>query len=153
MTIRSPPNAKRIKTSVSNPTASNPHIQQLSPSVGLTVDNSLSLMSLPAGVARTNPRKRRSSPPPMQPPVNIMAAPPALPVAPISDPDLNPLTTNPVSPDSGTPKKKGRTNIPWTPQEEQRLKVLRDNGSSWSEIAKVCANAICTFLVFDYYYY
>ncbi|KAF2720842.1 hypothetical protein K431DRAFT_329363 [Polychaeton citri CBS 116435] len=34
-----------------------------------------------------------------------------------------------------TPKK-GRTNTPWTPAEEQRLKALRDAGSSWSEIAK-----------------
>jgi len=32
--------------------------------------------------------------------------------------------------------KKGRTNTPWTPAEEQRLKALRDAGSSWSEIAK-----------------
>jgi hypothetical protein len=37
---------------------------------------------------------------------------------------------NPVAP------KKGRTNTPWTPAEEQRLKTLRDAGSSWSEIAK-----------------
>ncbi|GAB1725567.1 hypothetical protein NU195Hw_g6443t1 [Hortaea werneckii] len=32
--------------------------------------------------------------------------------------------------------KKGRTNTPWTPAEEQRLKALREAGSSWSEIAK-----------------
>jgi hypothetical protein len=32
--------------------------------------------------------------------------------------------------------KKGRTNTPWTPAEEQRLKVMRDAGNSWSEIAK-----------------
>ena len=32
--------------------------------------------------------------------------------------------------------KKGRTNTPWTPAEEQRLKQLREAGSSWSEIAK-----------------
>lgn len=33
--------------------------------------------------------------------------------------------------------KKTRTNTPWTPAEEQRLKVMRDAGNSWSEIAKV----------------
>ena len=33
--------------------------------------------------------------------------------------------------------KKGRTNTPWTPAEERRLKSMRDAGSSWSEIAKV----------------
>ncbi|OQO15027.1 hypothetical protein B0A48_00409 [Cryoendolithus antarcticus] len=38
-------------------------------------------------------------------------------------------------PNSSAPKK-GRTNTPWTPAEEQRLKALRDAGSSWSEIAK-----------------
>jgi hypothetical protein len=36
-----------------------------------------------------------------------------------------------------TPKKKGRTNTPWTAEEEQRLKAMRDTGKSWSEIAKV----------------
>lgn len=36
-----------------------------------------------------------------------------------------------------TPKKKGRTNTPWTAEEEQRLKSMRDAGRSWSEIAKV----------------
>lgn len=35
------------------------------------------------------------------------------------------------------PPKKGRTNTPWTPAEEQRLKQMRDAGNSWSEIAKV----------------
>ena len=33
--------------------------------------------------------------------------------------------------------KKSRTNTPWTPAEEQRLKNMRDTGSSWSDIAKV----------------
>ncbi|KAF1846225.1 uncharacterized protein K460DRAFT_406445 [Cucurbitaria berberidis CBS 394.84] len=32
--------------------------------------------------------------------------------------------------------KKSRTNTPWTPAEEQRLKQMRDTGNSWSEIAK-----------------
>ncbi|KAI9878895.1 MAG: hypothetical protein M1830_010199 [Pleopsidium flavum] len=32
--------------------------------------------------------------------------------------------------------KKSRTNTPWSPAEEQRLKNMRDAGSSWSEIAK-----------------
>ena len=33
--------------------------------------------------------------------------------------------------------KKSRTNTPWSPAEEQRLKVMRDAGNSWGEIAKV----------------
>ncbi|KAF2205498.1 hypothetical protein GQ43DRAFT_362236, partial [Delitschia confertaspora ATCC 74209] len=32
--------------------------------------------------------------------------------------------------------KKSRTNTPWTPAEEQRLKTMRDAGNSWNEIAK-----------------
>ncbi|KLU91260.1 hypothetical protein MAPG_09781 [Magnaporthiopsis poae ATCC 64411] len=34
------------------------------------------------------------------------------------------------------PAKKGRTNTPWTAQEELRLKQMRDAGNSWAEIAK-----------------
>ncbi|KAF3353356.1 hypothetical protein VdG1_08407 [Verticillium dahliae VDG1] len=34
------------------------------------------------------------------------------------------------------PAKKSRTNTPWTPAEEQRLKQMRDAGNSWAEIAK-----------------
>lgn len=47
----------------------------------------------------------------------------------LGGPSQQPLSS-PVIP------KKGRTNTPWTPAEEQRLKTLRDAGSSWSEIAK-----------------
>lgn len=35
------------------------------------------------------------------------------------------------------PVKKSRTNTPWTPLEEQRLKSMRDAQNSWAEIAKV----------------
>ncbi|KAL1887825.1 hypothetical protein Cpir12675_006398 [Ceratocystis pirilliformis] len=34
------------------------------------------------------------------------------------------------------PAKKSRTNTPWTPAEELRLKQMRDAGNSWAEIAK-----------------
>lgn len=36
------------------------------------------------------------------------------------------------------PVKKSRTNTPWSPAEEQRLKTMRDAQNSWAEIAKVC---------------
>lgn len=43
-----------------------------------------------------------------------------------------------VDPPAQEPKaKKSRTNTPWTPAEELRLKNMRDAGNSWSEIAKV----------------
>jgi len=42
---------------------------------------------------------------------------------------------------SGQPiVKKSRTNTPWTPEEEQRLKKMRDAGNSWNEIAKTFPN-------------
>ncbi len=41
-----------------------------------------------------------------------------------------------TSPQIQAPKK-SRTNTPWTPIEEQRLKIMRDAGNSWGEIAKV----------------
>ena len=37
--------------------------------------------------------------------------------------------------------KKSRTNTPWTPAEEQRLKMMRDAQNSWGEIAKVRSHA------------
>ena len=44
---------------------------------------------------------------------------------------------NDISSAMAPPPKKSRTNTPWTPAEEQRLKVMRDAGNSWGEIAKV----------------
>jgi hypothetical protein len=48
-----------------------------------------------------------------------------------------PASTDIVPP----PAKKSRTNTPWTPAEEQRLKIMRDAGNSWAEIAKVSTSA------------
>ncbi|KAI9897756.1 hypothetical protein N3K66_007612 [Trichothecium roseum] len=45
-------------------------------------------------------------------------------------------TADAATPVSQPPAKKSRTNTPWTPQEELRLKQMRDAGSSWAEIAK-----------------
>ncbi|RPA87458.1 hypothetical protein BJ508DRAFT_410224 [Ascobolus immersus RN42] len=55
----------------------------------------------------------------------------------------NKLTTEVPSTASGSVQpivKKSRTNTPWTPEEEQRLKRMRDSGNSWSEIAKTFPN-------------
>ncbi|KAL9601343.1 MAG: hypothetical protein Q9179_002910 [Wetmoreana sp. 5 TL-2023] len=53
--------------------------------------------------------------------------------------------TQPVDPPAeqstqGSAPKKSRTNTPWTQAEEQRLKVMREAGNSWSEIAKTFPN-------------
>lgn len=50
---------------------------------------------------------------------------------------LPPVMPQVPEPLETTPKKKGRTNTPWTAEEEQRLKAMRDANKSWSEIAKV----------------
>ena len=47
------------------------------------------------------------------------------------------ITTAGEASGSQPPTKKSRTNTPWTPAEEMKLKTLRDAGSSWSDIAKV----------------
>lgn len=77
-----------------------------------------------------NPRKRRISP---QPGTAVpMPPPPPVPVP--TEPQPNTVASTVVQ--EPVPKKKGRTNTPWTAEEEQRLKAMRDAGSSWSEIAK-----------------
>lgn len=49
-----------------------------------------------------------------------------------------PVQADQVDTSAQEPKiKKSRTNTPWTPAEELRLKQMRDVGNSWSEIAKV----------------
>lgn len=55
------------------------------------------------------------------------------PVAPPAVPTKEENATPAVPP----PAKKSRTNTPWTPAEELRLKQMRDAGNSWAEIAKV----------------
>ncbi|KAI4241600.1 MAG: hypothetical protein L6R42_011218, partial [Xanthoria sp. 1 TBL-2021] len=83
----------------------------------------------------SNPRKRRA---PESPP--MAGVPPGLDpgygpssayAAQAQQGELQPeISTQPSAP------KKSRTNTPWTPAEEQRLKTMRDAGNSWSEIAK-----------------
>lgn len=67
--------------------------------------------------------------PPVPTPPAPQSAPPAQPQAPTEDANATPV--------SQPPAKKSRTNTPWTPQEELRLKQMRDAGNSWAEIAKV----------------
>lgn len=82
-----------------------------------------------------NPKKRRLSgqvtPSPILP---APAAQASSSLAGGTESAAGPTTDPPVT--APTPKK-GRTNTPWTPAEELRLKKSRDEGKSWSEIAKV----------------
>ncbi|KIW09586.1 hypothetical protein, variant [Verruconis gallopava] len=82
-----------------------------------------------------NPRKRRLSGQQIAPsPIAPAPAPPPGPSSfAIASESAGPTTEPPIS---APPPKKGRTNTPWTPAEELRLKKMRDEGKSWSEIAK-----------------
>jgi hypothetical protein len=48
-----------------------------------------------------------------------------------------------ATPETAT-KKKGRTNTPWTPEEEQKLQQMRGENKGWSEIAKVIPKSFST---------
>jgi hypothetical protein len=81
-----------------------------------------------------------TAPPPASgTPTQSQPAVPAPPTSQTATPVTQPQVT---SEDAGAgvvappPAKKSRTNTPWTPQEEQRLKQMRDAGNSWAEIAK-----------------
>ncbi|KAM3431800.1 hypothetical protein MY1884_007053 [Beauveria asiatica] len=76
----------------------------------------------PAAVPAVTPGQ-----PPVPTPPNAQSVPPPAAPAPVDDSNATP--TQP-------PAKKSRTNTPWTPAEEQRLKQMRDAGNSWAEIAK-----------------
>ncbi|KAL4921048.1 hypothetical protein BDW62DRAFT_208748 [Aspergillus aurantiobrunneus] len=122
-----PPSSKRIKTSA--PTSSQQQllsqqqqqVQQTHHFQRVTVHEGIPMP--PSQNPGSNPRKRRPS-----------------------DPQGSTVTmsTTPgdeaVAAPEATPRKKGRTNTPWTAEEEQRLKTMRDAGSSWSEIAKTFPN-------------
>ncbi|CAG8420497.1 unnamed protein product [Penicillium salamii] len=126
----SPPTSKRIKTSAT--TSAPPHLlaqQQIHPFHRVPTFEGIPIPSAPLPTQQ-NPgssRKRPSSPATGS---SVMMASPVNPgVGAIDDPSALP-------PVESTPKKKGRTNTPWTAEEEQRLKTMRDAGRSWSEIAK-----------------
>jgi hypothetical protein len=89
-----------------------------------------------AAQSPTNPRKRRASGTATQiTPSPIAPAPPAATSTTFAEPSVGPATTIEQS-SAPPPAKKGRTNTPWSPAEELRLKQMRDAGKSWSEIAK-----------------
>lgn len=88
----------------------------------------------PTSAPPANPRKRRSSGP-LGP--NAIALATAASSAAYTDPQAAASQSTTVESPLQPPAKKGRTNTPWTPAEEQRLKTMRDAGNSWSEIAKV----------------
>lgn len=135
----SPPTSKRIKTSTA--TSAPPHLlaqQQIHPFhrvptfEGIPIPTAPIPQQQPQQAQASSSRKRPPSPTPGS---STMMATPMNPAGGVIEGDPSALST-PVEP---PPKKKGRTNTPWTAEEEQRLKAMRDTGRSWSEIAKVPA--------------
>ncbi|KAJ5903227.1 hypothetical protein N7504_005610 [Penicillium tannophilum] len=121
----SPPTSKRIKTSAT--TSAPSHLlaqQQIHPFHRVPTFEGIPMPTAPIP-QQTSSRKRPSSPTASS---SAMMAGQMNPGG-IEDPGSLPAP-EPV------PKKKGRTNTPWTAEEEQRLKTMRDAGRSWSEIAK-----------------
>ena len=82
----------------------------------------------PATVASAAPTTP-GQPPAPTPPAPQAAVPPT---------QIKTDEANAAPPPAAPPAKKSRTNTPWTPQEEHRLKQMRDAGNSWAEIAKAC---------------
>ncbi len=78
--------------------------------------------------APINPRKRRASTNANSPPAGLTSA--------SSATEATVATAPPPTPETAA-KKKGRTNTPWTPEEEQKLQQMRGENKGWSEIAKV----------------
>ncbi|KAI9371663.1 hypothetical protein BJX61DRAFT_534630 [Aspergillus egyptiacus] len=122
------PSPKRIKTAIPTSTQQNILSQQQHQQVQQgqllqRLQHYEGIPMPPTQIPGTNPRKRRS--PPQGSTATMTTAPGGEPVA--------------AAPEAA-PRKKGRTNTPWTAEEEQRLKTMRDAGRSWSEIAKTFPN-------------
>lgn len=80
-----------------------------------------------------NARKRKAPSHPTSPdmPLDYVPTPPE---------GITPVSANPAATETGS-RKKGRTNTPWTPEEEHKLQVMRGENKGWSEIAKVSTNS------------
>jgi len=119
-----PPQKRQKQASTISPNTANKEVP--APQTPLAPKPNTELLQPPA--SPPNPRKRRAS---HSPKLNTLPPGATLPPQP-----MTPAVSIPalLTDDSG--KKRGRTNTPWTPQEEQRLKQMRDAGHSWSEIAK-----------------
>ncbi|KAJ5095792.1 hypothetical protein NUU61_005148 [Penicillium alfredii] len=127
-----PPTSKRIKTSAT--TSAPPHLlaqQQVHPFHRVPTFEGIPIPTAPIPPPQPATASRKRPPSPATGSSTMMAAPMTPAGGAIEgDPGAIPGAVE------STPKKKGRTNTPWTAEEEQRLKTMRDAGRSWSEIAK-----------------
>jgi hypothetical protein len=137
-THRTSPNSKRnLKPSSTSASSVQPSfVTALSPLQGMSQPIEQQSPFAAAPQSSSNPRKRRASGPQTQMTPSPIAPAPMPTSSTFADAPKHPAPTQAEG--SGQPPvKKGRTNTPWTPAEELRLKHMRDAGKSWSEIAKV----------------
>ncbi|OQD87049.1 hypothetical protein PENANT_c006G11536 [Penicillium antarcticum] len=128
--MSSPPTSKRIKTSAT--TSAPPHMltqQQMHPFHRVPTFEGIPIPTAPIPSQQSHGTSRKRPPSPAT--GSSMMAAPVNPAGGAIEGDPNAFSQV-----ESTPKKKGRTNTPWTAEEEQRLKTMRDAGRSWSEIAK-----------------
>ncbi|ETI27154.1 hypothetical protein G647_09836 [Cladophialophora carrionii CBS 160.54] len=125
MHLRSLPPAKKQKQSNST-TSPSTNKEVPAPQAPLAPKPNADQLQPP--LSPPNPRKRRAS---HSPKLNTLPPGAALPTESTSN-----NVSIPALLTEETSKKRGRTNTPWTAQEEQRLKQMRDASHSWSEIAK-----------------
>lgn len=119
---------KRRLSDDSYATSATPLPSVLSATSSSTYADGDSVHSFMAGHVPDQSPLSSSMPPPMSTPMGMGA----------------PLTHSTSAPSPINPPiiKKSRVNTPWTPAEEHRLKLMRDNGDSWAIIAKVCQEGL-----------
>ncbi|KAF2002160.1 hypothetical protein P154DRAFT_151889 [Amniculicola lignicola CBS 123094] len=113
------------------PFAASADLPSLQPAVAAAPSQD-SFTGFPQPPTPGNPKKRKS--------VSLAQDPMATATAPLAAASSSDVPAAPEAEAEAPPQepraKKSRTNTPWTPAEEQRLKIMRDAGNSWSEIAK-----------------
>lgn len=133
--IRTPPPQKRQKSTATTTSPNTANKEIVVAQAPLAPKPNADHLAPPA--SPNNPRKRRAS---HSPKLNTLPPGTTLPSDSQASVSIPALLTDDVG------KKRGRTNTPWTPQEEQRLKQMRDAGHSWSEIAKVRSPGLAAWL-------
>lgn len=117
---------------VQSPYAPQPHLTQAYPQ-----PHQQQPLLAPQPTASSPPSRKRKAP--GAPPTPGMSTMSAMSSTSLGDPGVMGEQTEDVGEESAPAPapKKSRTNTPWSPAEEQRLKTLRDQGQSWGDIAKV----------------
>lgn len=114
-----------------------PHPQQLTPTYQQPHQHQQQPLLAPQPLANSPPTRKRKAPGASA--YSSMSAASALSPTGLGDPSGLGEPSEELGEESAPAPapKKSRTNTPWSPAEEQRLKVMREAGNTWGEIAKV----------------